>query len=119
MNKKYTVKPIDTITLEFEDGKNVVLRFDTKSMYHLSTEFDMKEMLSNPSVTEVCSAIIYSASVEQTEDMSIEKAREITSQLSLDVIVNIIKDFEESLGVNSKEEQKKTMQEFLNKNLRK
>ena len=115
MNKKYTVKPIDTITLEFEDGKNVVLRFDTKSMYHLSAEFDMKEMLSNPSVTEVCAAIIYSASVEQTEDMSIEKAREITSQLSLDVVVNIIKDFEESLGADVKEAQKKTMQEFLNK----
>ena len=115
MNKIYTVKPIDTITLNFEDGASIVLRFDTKAIYHLTKDYDLKKLFKSGNPEEICGAIIYSASVEQSDDMTKERALWIENNIHPTMLQNITNDCLESLGTDMKEEQKKTMQEFLEK----
>lgn len=117
MKKTYNVKPIDEITINFADGFALTLRFDTLATYHMTTDFDLADLITNPSVSEMCAMIIYSASVENTKDMTIEKARELVCEMDLETIMGIIMDFEEATGVKKnemmKDYQKKTMEQFV------
>lgn len=117
MKKTYNVKPIDEITLAFQDGFKLILRFNALATYRLTTEFSLEDMIAKPSMAEMCAMIIYSASVDDNKDMSIDKARELVCQMDTETITNIVMDFEESTGVqkneNFKELQKKTMENFI------
>lgn len=117
MKKTYNVKPIDEITLAFQDGYNLILRFDAMATYRLTTEFSLDDMIENPSMTEMCAMVVYSASVENNKDITLDKARELVCQMDLETITNIVMDFEESTGIqkneNLKELQKKTMENFI------
>lgn len=117
MKKTYNVKPIDEITLAFQDGYNLILRFDAMATYRLTTEFSLDDMIENPSMTEMCAMVVYSASVENNKDITLDNARELVCQMDLETITNIVMDFEESTGIqkneNLKELQKKTMENFI------
>lgn len=117
MKKTYNVKPINEIELVFEDKYKLDLRFDARATYHMTTEFDLEVLVNNPSVSEMCAIIVYSASVENNKDMTIEKARELVCEMDLETITNIVLEFEKSSGVSNdeqmKELQKKTMEEFV------
>lgn len=113
MRKTFNVKPINEIELVFQGGYKLILRFDTLATYHMTTEFDLQDLMDNPSITEICAMVIYSGSVENNKDMTVEKARELVCQMDLETIMAIVKEFEASMGVADKEIQKKTMEDFI------
>lgn len=117
MKKTYNVKPITEIELVFEDGSKIDLSFDARATYHLTTDFSLKDIANNPSIPEFCAMILYSASVENNKDITIDKARELVSQMDLETITNIVLDFQEASGVSKNEQmkelQKKTMENFI------
>ncbi|WP_312373014.1 hypothetical protein [Lachnoclostridium sp.] len=122
MKKTYAVKPKTEIQLQFEDGKNLNITFDAAAVYHLINDFEdgLNESL-NTNYTELCARIIYAGSVEHEQEMSIEKARMIVSNLDIETLTDLINDFTDSLGKEKKAEiveyQKKSMTEFVNKKL--
>lgn len=120
MKKTYAVKPKTEIELQFEDGKSINITFGAAAIQHLITDFDggLSEALESE-YTELCARIIYSGSVEHESEMSIDKAKQIVSNLDLETLTSIIEDFTDSLGKEKKAEikelQKKSMMEFVTK----
>ncbi|WP_312372047.1 hypothetical protein [Lachnoclostridium sp.] len=118
MKKTYAVKPKTEIELQFEDGKSINVTFDAAAIQHLVADFDggLSEALESE-YTELCARIIYAGSMEHESDMSIEKAKQIVSNLDLETLTSIIEDFTDSLGKEKKAEikefQKKSMTEFM------
>ena len=117
MKKTYNVKPITEIELVFEDGYKIDLSFDARATYHLTTDFNINELADNLSIPEFCAMIMYSSSVENNKDMTIDKARELVCQMDMETINNIILDYQEASGVSKNEQmkelQKKTMENFI------
>lgn len=117
MKKTYNVRPITEIELVFQDGYKINLSFDARATYHLTTDFSLEDMAKNPSTPEFCAMIIYSSSVEDFKDMTIDKARELVCQMDMETIINIVLDFQEASGVSKNEQmkelQKKTMENFI------
>lgn len=120
MKKTYNVKPATEIELVFQDGKTIKVVFDARAMYHFNDfENGIQSLADDVSQPEVCAKLLYVGCVENSKDMSIEKARELVCQLDIETISNVIIDFQESMGVIQnemfKEAQKKTMEEYVMK----
>lgn len=118
--KRYSVKPPTEISLDFEDGVSIYLKFDAKALQHANdlTEEQMKKQ--NPA--EMCALIVYMGGCDYNEGLGIEEARRIVSNLDIGTITGLIDDFNSALPDNivqeakeaQKEAQKKTTQNFLN-----
>lgn len=125
MKKRYAIEPVPEIELAFSDGKIVTVVFNAMAFIHMNDdvfENGVDDLLTEKSAPELCAKLIYVGGVENTPDLTLEKAREITSNMSLEVMMGIINDFNSSVSKENnadlKELQKKTMQEFLRKHLK-
>lgn len=112
MKKVINVKPLNEIELQFEDGKSLTLKFDCEAL----TRFNdiAKDFYKNKSIPEMCAKVIYIGA----KTITLEEARAIVANLDISSIIEIINEFNESMGVSldevKGEHAKKLMAQFLN-----
>ncbi|HCL03887.1 MAG TPA: hypothetical protein DHW61_16020 [Lachnoclostridium phytofermentans] len=110
MKKNIFCKPLNEIVLEFESGEKITLLFDIVASMEINYNHN------NLSIPELCTQIICAGSHGKLTE---EKARDLVCQLQPLVIVEILTEFYESMGVignEALEEQiKKATAQFLNK----
>lgn len=91
--KKINVKPAKTITLEFEDGVKKELKFNAYSMMILDDEFEEGSLKILAGVVTKPFAngarIIYSGMKALDENVTLEEAKKITANLSIEEIMDI------------------------------
>lgn len=91
--KKINVKPAKTITLEFEDGIKKELKFNAYSMMILDDEFEEGSLKTLAGVIKKPFAngakIIYSGMKAVDENVTLEEAKNITANLSIEEIMDI------------------------------
>lgn len=119
MRKKYSVKPVTEIELEFPD-RTLLLRFDMAAVFHANDlDGGLMGLLKSDQATDICAKIIYMGACEQEKGFSIEDARAIVAMMDIQTLESIMNDFAESLGADIRGElgemQKKTMLEILEK----
>lgn len=90
-------KPVSELELEFADGFTLYMRFDVKALMHLTEFVKIDEISNEDNFPEMCAYIVYSSSCEYA-DITIDKAREIVSNMDIETITNIITEFSDSIG---------------------
>jgi len=120
MKKIINVKPITELELQFEDGKSLTLRFDVEALMHFN-EMDggMSAFIGEKSMSEICAQIIFVGGASNNQDLDINEARKIVSNMDIGTITAIINEFTEGMGTAQsevqKELQKKLMSQWLDK----
>lgn len=91
--KKINIKPVKAITLEFEDGVKKELKFNAYSMMILDDEFEEGSLKTLAGVVKKPFAngakIIYSGMKAIDENVTLEEAKNITANLSIEEIMDI------------------------------
>lgn len=117
--KVIACKPTPEIELEFEGGESILLRFDIRALMVIQEMEGGLNNLMNKSVSEICAVIMYGAGKEHNENFTLEKAREIISNLSVSVMTEIYDEFTSAMVANSKQEKeelaKKLMAQYLDR----
>ena len=120
--KVISCKPAPEIELAFDGGESILLRFNTMALMTIQEMEGGLNNLLTKSFPEMCAVIMYGAGKEMNEGFTLEKAREITSNLSIDVIAEINETFTEAMYASNKEEKeelaKKMMAQYLDKLMR-
>lgn len=121
--KTINVKPVSELELQFEDGKSLVLRFDTQALLNFNElEGGLTGFIKEKSIPVMCSKVVYIGAKATDGNFTYEEALKITSELDPGTIMEIINEFNESMGTSKNEVQselqKKLMAEFV-KNLAK
>lgn len=113
--KIMTCKAAPEIELCFDGGESILLRFDIRCLCNLQELEGGLAAFVKKGTAEVAASIVYAAGKDINDDYSMEKARAITSGMSLDNIVEIIKTFEESIGSSgaSEDDVKKMVAQLL------
>lgn len=119
MKKRINVKPVTELELIFEDGKSLTLKFDVEALTHFNDfEDGMQGFLKDKSTPEICAKIVYIGGSSHNDNLDINEARKIVSNMDPATITEIIYEFNESMGVTQNEAQKelskKLMAQFLN-----
>lgn len=117
--KKISCKPAPEIELEFEGGETILLRFDISALMAIQEmEGGLNNLMSN-SLPEMCAAIMYGGGREHNENFTLEKAREIVSNLSGGVISEIYQEFSDAMYAADREQKdelaKKLMAQYLDR----
>ncbi len=110
MTKKINVKPIERLTLEFADGDTRDAKFSAYAMMVLDDEFGGFKNLFEQAKEKpfLCGAkLLYAGMKSCDESMTIEFAKKITTQLSVDDILQIFDFAADTIG---EDEEKKTNQ---------
>lgn len=99
MAKKIICKPAPEIELELGGGEKILLRFDLYSVMNLQEykEGGIGEVLTQ-SVPEVAAAIVYAAGKNNNENFTLEKARLLVANMSVDSVTEIINEYSASIG---------------------
>lgn len=118
MKKIINVKPVTELELQFESGETLSLRFDVKAISNFNEiEGGINDFLKEMSMPEMCAKVIYIAGVSNNSELTLERARVITSNLDPMTITEIMTEFNISMGSGKnevqKEIQKKLMEQFL------
>jgi hypothetical protein len=118
--KKCCVKPVQSLELEFEDGKSLLLTFDMEALYHFYDIGEgISEIIEEKSVPKMCAKIIFASAVYNQPDFTLDQAIALVSNMSPVTITEIINEFTESMGSTKNEVQKelskKMMEIFLEK----
>jgi hypothetical protein len=112
MKKVINVKPLTEIELQFEDGKCLSLIFDVEALLRFNNIAE--DFYKDTSTPEICAKIVYIGA----KTITIEESRAIVSSLDPGTIIEIITEFNESMGVAQngvqKEYAKKMIAQFLN-----
>lgn len=99
MRKKTVVQPISELELQFNGGESLLLRFDTEAFFYFCEDKeDIKAISKSNSITKMCARIVYAAGIANNEDFSYEKAKLLVSEMGVMTVIDIIKDFSESVG---------------------
>jgi hypothetical protein len=120
MKKKIIAKPITEIDLEFED-RVIELVFNTESFMIFCEESeeinDIGDVMKLSNLPDTCACIIYSGAVIRDPNFTLEEARKIVSNISVETITEIINEFSASNnpGKLQGDLQKNLMREFLSK----
>lgn len=115
--KKIICKPAPEVEIEC-GGELILLRFDLYSAINLQeySEGGLNEVLTR-SLPELAVAIVYAAGVNNNENFTRDKAREMVSFMSVKDITEIIEMYSESMGVEknaaTEEYAKNLMAQFL------
>lgn len=118
MAKKISVKPVEKIQLEFEDGATKDILFSAKSVSIIDEEFEgtlklVGKIQTNPYDTGA--KIIYAGMKVCDSDITFDEVKALTVQMPFEIIMELVEEFTNNLNtktaMNSKE-----MQE-LKKNL--
>jgi hypothetical protein len=116
--KTINVKPVTELELQFEDGKSLTLRFDVQALLNFNDlEGGLTGAIKEKSIPIMCSKVVYIGAKAVDENFTYEEAVKITSELDPSTIVDIINEFNESMGTTKNEvqseAQKKLMKEFI------
>lgn len=111
MKKVINVKPLNEIELQFEDGKSLTLKFDCEALLRFNDI--AKDFYKDKSIPEICAKVVYIGA----KTITLEEARAIVANLDPGSIMEIVSEFNESMGVSlkgaQKEYAKKLMAQFL------
>lgn len=115
--KIMTCKAAPEIELQFDGGEAILLRFDIRCLSSLQELEGGLQSFLNKSTVEMAASIVYAAGKDINTDFDEDKARAITSSMSIENILEIIKTFEESVGTDGTkdEEIKKMIGQLLEK----
>lgn len=120
--KVISCKPTPEIELAFEGGEAILLRFDISALMAIQEMDGGLNNLMSKSVPEICAVIMYGAGKEHNENFTLEKAREIVSNLSVSVIAEIYEEFTDAMYASNKEQKedlaKKMMAQYLDRLMR-
>ena len=120
--KVIACKPAPEIELEFNGGERILLRLDVQALMEIQGIDGGIDNIIGKSVPEMCAAIIFGAGVNNNDNFTYERAREITCQLSYETISEIYTEFVEAMTTGYKEGReeiaKKAMAQYLNKIMR-
>lgn len=112
MKKVYSSAPKTEIELKFDD-QSIILLFNAAAVFRLQ---EISEETDEEGIASTCAKIIYAGAVENNDGFTLEKAKEIVSNLDIETVTGILNDFIDSMPrIKNKilsEEQKKTMQIF-------
>lgn len=115
--KRIECKPTPEIELAFEEGESILLRFDISALMAIQELEGGLNNLMEKSVPEMCAVIMYGAGKEHNANFTLERAREIISNLSVSVITEIYEEFTDAMTASSKQEKeelaKKVMAQYL------
>lgn len=116
--KVINVKPPTELELQFEDGRSLLVVFDTEAYMNLSElGGGLTGFASEKSLPEQCAKIIYSGATSRNRDFTIEESRVLVSNMDISSITDIINEFSESVGMTKNgvqsELQKKLMEQFV------
>lgn len=117
--KVISCKPAPEIALVFDGGEEILLRFNMNALMAIQELEGGLNNLMTKSIPEMCAVIMYGAGREHNDNFTLEKAREITSELSVDVITQIYEEFTDAMVANNKEQKeelaKKLMAQYLDR----
>ena len=100
--KIMTCKAAPEIELQFDGGEAILLRFDIRCLSSIQElEGGLKDFLKR--------GIPEMAGKDINKDFDEDKAREIVANMSIENITEIIKTFQESVGVKGGEEEAKKL----------
>ena len=120
--KVISCKPTPEIELAFEGGESILLRFDISALMAIQEMEGGLNSLMSKSIPEMCVAIMYGAGKEHNENFTLERAREIVSNLSVSVISEIYEEFTDAMYAVDKEQKdelaKKVMAQYLDRLMR-
>ena len=110
-------KSAPEIELCFDGGEAILLRFDIRCLVNIQeAKGGLKKLIKN-GIAEMTATIIYAAGKDINDNFDEKKAREITSNMSIEGITEIVKTFEESIGTaGDNEDTKKLIAQLLEKN---
>lgn len=107
--KIMTCKAAPEIELQFDGGEAILLRFDIRCLSSIQElEGGLKDFLKR-GIPEMAAVIIFAAGKDINKDFDEDKAREIVANMSIENITEIIKTFQESVGVKGGEEEAKKL----------
>ena len=105
--KIMTCKAAPEIELQFDGGESILLRFDIRCLSSIQElEGGLKDFLKK-GIPVMAAVIIYAAGKDINNSFDQDKAREITANMSIDNITEIIRTFQESVGVKGGEDEGK------------
>ena len=120
--KVISCKPTPEIELAFEGGESIILRFDIRALMVIQEMEGGLDNLMSKSIPEACAAIMYGAGKEHNANFTLERAREIVSNLSVSVISEIYQEFTDAMYAADKEQKdelaKKLMAQYLDRLMR-
>lgn len=115
--KVISCKPTPEIELAFEGGESILLRFDISALMAIQEMDGGLNNLMSKSIPEMCAVIMYGSGKEHNENFTLEKAREIVSNLSVSAISEIYEGFTDAMYATDKEQKedlaKKAMAQYL------
>lgn len=98
MKKKIMCRPSTELDLEFGTGEILSMKFGIEALQHLSEVMDVNELKDNSNILESCACIVYSSTREYNSEMTLDKARYIVSEMSMETIIKIVTEFSDSIG---------------------
>lgn len=116
--KVINVKAPTELELQFENGKSLLVVFDTEAYSNFNDlEGGLMGLASDKSMSEQCAKILYAGAKLWNEGFTFEDARTLVSGMEPCTIIEIINEFNESAGMVKNgvqsELQKKLMEQFL------
>jgi hypothetical protein len=116
MKKNLNVEEATELDLQFKDGTILTLAFNVRALSFINDKAigGAKGFLNCKSIPEYCAKIIYITAKSAGNEITVEKARELTSTLKPTIISEIYREFQESNGADTSEEaQKKILGDLL------
>jgi hypothetical protein len=116
MKKTLNVEEATEMDLQFNDGTTLALAFNVRALSFINDKSigGATGFFKCKSVPEYCAKIVYLTAKAAGNEITIEKARELTCNMKPVSINEIVKEFQESNGVDTSEEaQKKILMELL------
>jgi len=109
--KTYKVKPAEVIGLEFEDGKTIALKFNTRAMSYLGEIMEGKK-ITPADLAYFYAAVIYAGAKVCDPDFTFEEAENLYVQLQEmqpGALEGILQEYYSSAGID--------INDFVKKNL--
>lgn len=101
MSKKINVKPIETLTFEFEDGKTVDLKFSAYAMMILDDEFEGFSKLFETAKDKLFSngaKLFYAGMKACNEEVTLDTAKQIVMKMNSADILEVFMFAQDTFG---------------------
>ena len=117
MKRRFAVRPIEPLVLEFSDGTEKEAVFNVESMIYLTEQFGDISHLIETEMTkpyELAAKILYSGMKVLDSTVTLDEARAIIVGGGVRLMAEIMDMFAENFGAIDPEELKKNMVPILN-----
>ena len=118
MKRRFSVKPIEPLVLEFLDGTEKEAVFNVESLIYLTEEFGDISNLMETEMTkpyELAAKILYSGIKVLDSSITLDEAKAILIGGGVRLIAEIFDSFQENFGSVDPEELKKNLIPAFNK----